>query len=201
MLRVVIILMVVLYALIRGGTLTNFARLRVRRVPLVVASFAIRLLIDTPFLAGPLISIWIAPLFLLSFALLIWWVWENRHLAGVSLIGGGVTMNLAAITANGGAMPVNPVASLYAGKTISTATTTGPLADVHRAFGEQVRLWVLTDIFPVPAGIPFAAVYSLGDIVLTIGVAILCYRTMLSPAALAHDIARAAPITPTPTER
>lgn len=179
MLRVVVIFAVVIGALLRGGTLTNFAALRVRRIPLVLGSLAIRLLIDTPFLTGPLLRAWTTPLFLLSFGLLIWWVWENRQLAGGLLIGAGVIMNLAAITVNGGAMPVDPVAAMYAGKPIGDAAP-GALADVHRSFGEQVQLWLLTDIFPIPAGIPFAAVYSLGDIVLTIGVAILCYRTMLA---------------------
>ena len=69
MLRVVVIVIVLLYALLRGGTLTNFARLRVRRVPLVLGSFAIRLLIDTPFLAWPLVPSCTPPLFLLPFCL------------------------------------------------------------------------------------------------------------------------------------
>lgn len=196
MLRLVVILAVLLYALLRGGALTNFAKLRVRHLHLVLGSFAIRLLIDTPFLAGPLLRAWTAPLFMLSFGLLIWWVWENRHLAGVPLIGAGVAMNLAAIAANGGAMPVDPAAALYAGKPIGDAAASD-LANVHRAFGEQVQLWVLTDIFPIPAGIPFAAVYSLGDIILTVGVAILCYRTMLAPASPEPALARTIAVAPT----
>jgi hypothetical protein len=198
MLRLVMLLAVLLYALRQGGTLTNFARLRVRRVPLIVGGFAIRLLVDTPFLPEPLVPFWTAPLFLLSFGLLIWWVWENRHLAGGGLIGAGVIMNLAVITANGGAMPVDPVAALYAGK--STDIADAALPNVHRAFGDQVQLWMLADIFPVPAGIPFAAVYSVGDLILTIGVAILCYHTMLTPTTPALDAARAAPVAPAPIE-
>lgn len=185
MLRLLVVLAVLCYALLRGGKLTNFAALQVRRIYLVLGGFAIRILIDTPFLAGPLVQVWITPLFVLSFALLAWWVWENRHLAGVPLIGVGVLMNLAAVAANGGAMPVDPAAALYAGKPIAEAVGSGVITDVHQAFSAQVMLWALTDIFPVPAGIPFAAVYSLGDIVLTVGVAILCYRTMLAPAAAA----------------
>jgi hypothetical protein len=183
MLRVVIILAVVCFALLRGGRLTNLATIRVRRMSLVLASFTIRILIDTPFLTAPLVRFWTTPLFLLSFGLLVWWIWENRHLAGGLLIGAGIVMNLAAIAANGGAMPVDPVAALYAGKPLQE-TTAGALADVHRTFSDATALWMLTDIFPIPAGIPFAAVYSIGDIILTIGIAILCYRTMLMPATL-----------------
>lgn len=200
MLRVVIIFAVVAYALLRGGTLANFARLRVRRLSLILGSFAIRMLIDTPFMAGSLVSFWTVPLFLVSFGLLIWWVWENRHLPGGTLIGAGTIMNLAAVTANGGAMPVDPVAALYAGKPFDDAATASAAADVHRAFGEQVQLWLLTDIFPVPAGIPFAAVYSLGDIILTVGIAILCYRTLLAPAAPATGVVPTVAVTPASTE-
>lgn len=200
MLRIVVIIAVLLYALLRGGKLTNFAALRVRRLWLVAVGFAIRILIDTPFLASPLLQVWVTPLFFVSFGLLVGWIWENRHLAGGALIGAGVLMNLAAVTANGGAMPVDPAAALYAGKPISDAVSSAAIADVHRAFGEQTNLWILTDIFPLPAGIPYAGVYSLGDIILTVGIAILCYRTMLARPTPRSQTAPGVTVATAPTE-
>lgn len=178
MLRGVIILFVILVALVRGGSLRNFASVELRWLPLVFGSFGLQLLIFTPFMDQPVIAFATAPLYLLSMGLLVVWVWLNRHLHGIALIGAGVLMNLAAIAANGGYMPVDPEAAAYAGR-LSGYSGEGALVDNNSlASAEHVQLWLLTDIFPVPAGIPFANVFSLGDILLTTGVGIFCYRTL-----------------------
>ncbi|HMQ31417.1 MAG TPA: DUF5317 domain-containing protein [Chloroflexaceae bacterium] len=175
MLRVLIVLAVIVAALLRGGSLRGFAALKVRAVPLVLGSLLIQLLIFP--LAGdrPVVAALTVPLYLLSMLLLVAWVWLNRRLPGIVLIGAGVVMNLAAIAANGGYMPINPDAAAYAGALERYADSA---VDNNSLASYDARLWMLTDIFPVPAGFPFATVYSLGDILLTTGVSILCYRTM-----------------------
>lgn len=176
MLRVLIVFGVVIAALLRGGSLRGFARLRLRAIPLVLGSLLIQLLIFPLVGDGPLPAWTTVPLYLLSMLLLVIWVWLNRGLPGIVLIGAGVVMNLAAIAANGGYMPIHPDAAAYAG---GLARYTDTPLDNNSLATYQARLWMLTDIFPVPAGFPFATVYSLGDILLTTGVAILCYRTMV----------------------
>lgn len=177
MLRVLVVLAVIVAAMFRGGALSNFARLRVRQIPLVLGSLLLQLaifpLVGEALLPGAMT----VPIYLLSMALLVWWVWLNRSLSGIGLIGAGVVLNLSAIAANGGYMPVDPDAVAYAGR---LAAYDGNLILNNSLTADGgVRLWLLTDIFPVPAGIPFANVYSLGDILLTTGAAILCYRTMV----------------------
>lgn len=191
MLRVLIVVAVIVAALLRGGSLSGLARLRVRQVPLVLGSLLIQLAIF-PLVGEALLPAGLTvPLYLLSMGLLVWWVWLNRELPGLGLIGGGVVMNLAGIAANGGYMPVDPEAAAYAGNAAVYADAA--VVNNSLASNEGVRLWLLTDIFPVPAGIPFATVYSLGDILLTAGVGILCYRAMMArPADIsatkgAHD--------------
>lgn len=177
MLRVLIVLVVIAAALLRGGSLSGFARLSVRHVPLVLGSFLIQLLIFPLIGERPLLADFTVPLYLTSMALLVWWVWLNRHLHGIVLIGAGLMMNLAAIVANGGYMPVDPAAALYAGQ---VATLPSEIINNNTILSDRnIQLWLLTDIFPVPAGVPFATVYSLGDILLTTGVSLLCYRTIL----------------------
>jgi hypothetical protein len=175
-LRVLIVLAVVVVAVLRGGSLRAFATLRLRYIPLVLGGFLLQLLIFPLTGDGLLPAQAIAPLYLLSMALLVWWVWLNRHLPGILLIGSGVVMNLAAIAANGGVMPIDPDAAAYAGK-LALAESEVALNNSLPS-DDDVRLWLLTDIFPVPAGIPFATVYSLGDVLLTTGIGILCARTM-----------------------
>lgn len=178
MLNGVIVLIVIVVALLRGGSLRNLVALELRWLPLVLGSFGLQVLIFTPFRAEPLIPVATAPLYVLSMALLVIWVVLNRHIPGIILIAAGVLMNLAAIAANGGYMPVAPEAAHYAGRIARYATDGQPIANNSLAIADNVRLWILTDIFPIPAGIPLANVFSLGDVLLTTGIAILCYRAI-----------------------
>lgn len=183
MLRVLVVLAVIAAALLRGGSLRGFAGVRVRLVAVALGSLLIQLLIFPRSGEALLPSALIVGLYLLSMAMLVWWVWMNRQLPGIGLIGAGVVLNLMGIAANGGYMPVDPEAAIYAGRGMvyeGSAVVNNSLAS-----DQNVRLWLLTDIFPVPAGIPFATVYSLGDILLTTGVGMLCYRTMLARPAVA----------------
>jgi len=115
-------------------------------------------------------------------ALLIVWVWLNRGLPGIWLVAVGVLMNTVAIAANGGVMPVEPLAAQYAGRLAAYATDGPAIANNSLATTTGVQLWLLTDIFPVPAGIPLANVFSLGDLLLTTGVGIFCYRVICGSA-------------------
>lgn len=185
MLNGVIVLVVIVVALLRGGSLRNLVTLELRWLPLVLGSLGLQLLIFTPFRAEPLIPFATAPLYVLSMAMLVVWVVLNRRIPGIVLIAAGVLMNLAAIAANGGYMPVAPEAARYAGRAANYATDGLPIANNSLAIAENVRLWILTDIFPIPAGIPLANVFSLGDVLLTTGIAILCYRAIRGPATSA----------------
>jgi hypothetical protein len=183
MISVVILLPVIAVALLRGGSLINLVELRLRWAPLVLAALAIQLLIFTPFRAEPLILAWTTQLYMLSMALLTVWVALNWRIPGMALMALGLLMNFAAITANGGYMPVSAESARYAGRLDRYATDGPPVANNSIATGDQARLWPLTDILPIPAGLPFANVYSVGDVLLTLGGALLCYRTIRRPPA------------------
>ena len=75
----------------------------------------------------------------------------------------GALCNLVAILANGGAMPADPAALAAAG--IDTAGQTNSIVT-----GEPV-LRPLTDVFAMPAWLPFANVFSVGDLLIGAGVA------------------------------
>lgn len=187
MLRACIVLGVIVIARLSGGSLRHFASLALRWPLLIVASLALQLLIFTPFRDESLVQVAVVPIYLVSMVLLVVWVWLNRHIPGITLIALGIIGNLAAIVANGGYMPVDPDAARYAGNLALYEGGDVPIVNNSHATDEQVRLWVLTDIFPIPRGIPFANVISLGDILLTIGVCILCYQTIRGNERIVHD--------------
>src|SRR6476469_3914039 len=84
---------------LRGGALRNFAGLDLRWIPLVVASFALQLLLFTPFLHRPLIAVAVEPLYILSMGMAAAWVALNWRIPGMPLIALGLLSNLIAIVA------------------------------------------------------------------------------------------------------
>jgi MFS family permease len=90
-------------------------------------------------------------------------VLRNARVPGLAIAAAGGACNLLAIVANGGAMPVSPEAARLVGHTMATSyTNTIELADP--AFK------LLTDIIAVPSPLPFANVYSIGDLLIVVGV-------------------------------
>src|SRR5215211_4375604 len=108
MLRLAVIILVIVVALLRGGSLRNFAAIQLRWLPLVIAGFVLQLLIFTPFARAPLIAFATLPIYVLSLALLAIWVAANWRIPGMALIAIGLALNVAVIAANGGHMPVMP---------------------------------------------------------------------------------------------
>ena len=178
MLRLFIIVLVIIVALLRGGSLLNIAAVQLRWLPLVIIGFVLQLLIFTPFARSPLVAFATVPIYLLSMFLLVIWVAANWRIPGMALIAIGLALNVIAIGTNGGHMPVAPESARYAG-TIGNYTSDGALvANNSIATQDNVRFWLLTDIIAIPKQVPFATVISIGDVLLTIGVGILCYRTI-----------------------
>jgi hypothetical protein len=115
-------------------------------------------------------------LFLLSYLLLLVFVWRNRHLPGIQILGLGVLCNLAVIVANGGLMPITP----------ETLTHINPgsapeqwLLGTHYRYSKDIilsreasRLWALSDILVLPPPFPRPTAFSVGDLVIAAGIVI-----------------------------
>jgi hypothetical protein len=107
-------------------------------------------------------------LWLLSYALLIAAVAANVRLPGAAVVGLGMLSNLAAVLSNGGHMPARASALRAAGVLYR---------GVHNnsAIASHPNLPWLIDRWPVPAFIPLGNVYSVGDVLIAVGVvALVC---------------------------
>ena len=116
-------------------------------------------------------------LFLLSLVLLLVFVWRNRRLPGVWIVGLGVICNLAVILANGGWMPVTPqvLAQLNPG-TLASQWQLGAHLDFSKdviLLREQTNLWVLSDILVLPLPFPYPTAFSVGDVLIAVGIVVL----------------------------
>jgi hypothetical protein len=98
------------------------------------------------------------------------WVWLNRDVPGMWLVGLGAACNLTAILANGGVMPASARALEIAG------LSTDPDVFTNSAVLADPRLPFLGDVIPTPSWLPFANVVSVGDVLIVLGVAYGIHR-------------------------
>jgi hypothetical protein len=114
---------------------------------------------------------WAAFILPLSLAILALFVWVNRHLHGFWLLGVGLLLNFAVITANGGLMPISPetMETVFGTQVeeIAKSQATGSKNVVLPV--EDTRLEWLGDRFTVPDQWPIQFAYSLGDLFLAVG--------------------------------
>lgn len=105
-----------------------------------------------------------------SYPMALTFVLANRRIPGVWLVGLGAALNFLVISTNGGTMPAAPHALAAAGLPLDPGQFTNSLALA------SPRLLFLGDVFAVPKGIPFANVFSVGDIAIALGGALVVHR-------------------------
>ena len=98
-------------------------------------------------------------------------VLRNLDLPGIWLVVLGAICNMAAIASNGGYMPATPEALASLGKTAPTIYS-------NSAVVASPNLPWLIDRFALPRGLPFANVFSVGDVLLATGVFVLLVVVM-----------------------
>lgn len=155
---------------VAGGRLTGLATIQLRWSWIIVSGLLTQvLLFSEPVSArigglGP-------PIYVASTALVIGAVLANRAVTGMLIVAVGAMSNLAAIVANGGYMPADPAALTALGAAHPTAYSNSTIVP-------DPLLAPLTDIFALPAWIPFANVFSVGDILIGIGVGVVIVTAM-----------------------
>ena len=116
------------------------------------------------------------PIYVASTAAVIAAVVANRAITGMLVVAAGAASNLLAIVANGGYMPVSAGAAAVLG------------AHERPAYSNSLQipdpvLAPLTDIFAMPPWVPFANVFSVGDVLIGLGIAIVIVAAMRSRPA------------------
>jgi Family of unknown function (DUF5317) len=165
------VLAAVALGLVAGGRLGNLARIELRSPWLFFAAIGLQLV------AFPLeLFPWRTPeavasgLWVLSYGLLLVAAVLNARLTGVPVIALGMLLNLVAILANGGTMPVRYEAMHEAGRTDVLQANSTALSDPS--------LPGLIDRWAAPDWIPFANVFSAGDVVIAVGAMVIVLAGM-----------------------
>ena len=156
--------------LLLGGRPAGLARLEFRWPWLLLAGLFVQVILFTDFVAarvgdaGP--AIYVA-----STAAVFAGVLRNVRIQGMQLVAVGAASNLAAITANGGYMPAGAAAMAALGKTDPTIYSNSAVV-AHPA------LEPLTDMFALPAWLPFSNIFSVGDVLIGVGIAVAIATVM-----------------------
>lgn len=156
---------------VAGGRLAALAEIEFRRAWLALAALAAQVLVVS-ILPGDAYG-FSAEIHLASYALLGAFVWANRHVHGLLMVGLGGALNFAAIATNGGVMPADPEAIAAAGLAEEAGfTNSAPANDAPLGF--------LGDVFAVPGWFPIHNVFSVGDIVIVLGAFLVLHRATRS---------------------
>ncbi len=154
-----------------GGRLASLARLRLRATWLFFAAIALQL-VAFPFAffpwktdEGVASSLWLA-----SYSLLIAAAVLNRRIVGVPVVALGMGLNVVAVIANGGTMPVLPEAMHGAGGSHTTLHNSTATPDPSLPW--------LVDRWAAPDWIPLANVFSVGDVVIAMGAVVIVLAGM-----------------------
>ena len=98
---------------------------------------------------------------------------RNVRIPGMALVAVGAGANLAAIVANGGFMPASEAAFAALGSGLNAGYTNSSIV-------ADPALEPLTDVHSLPTWLPFANVFSIGDVFIAIGVVIVIVAAMRS---------------------
>ena len=150
------------------GKLRLIATVRLRALWLLAAAFALQGAAGL-LSPGPRTG-WRVAAYLGSYALAGAFLVLNRRTPGFAVVAIGGASNLLAIVANGGVMPASAHALAAAG----IAPAAGTYANSAVVIG--ARFSFLGDILAVPASWPMSNVYSVGDLLISVGVAITILR-------------------------
>jgi hypothetical protein len=169
-------------ALLRGGRPHRLAAFPLRHLWLIFAAFSIQLAVHLPVVTKQDFAQSAAPyLYPVAYYLLLLCFALNRHAPGVLWLAAGTASNLAVILANGGKMPVDGEALIAMGCRPFYEAFAAGRSLTHTLIGTDTKLTWLADVFVGSPPFPKPTVFSVGDVLLAVGVFVLVQKTMVTP--------------------
>lgn len=142
----------------------------------VLAFQAVVIEIDIPHAAA-------ATLHVLTYVAAIGFIWINRQVLGLWVVAVGAALNGLVIALNGGTLPMDPGAAKAAGLVLDGTFENSGIVE------NPVLPW-LGDYFAWPAPRPFANTFSLGDVLIVVGVGVVAWAGSRRIGAPAPERAR-----------
>jgi hypothetical protein len=150
-----------LSSVLLGGRLSRLFQVRLRAGWLPLAALLLQIVILQVLQSGPrplLVAIHLA-----TYAMAAAFIWLNRAVPGLLLVAAGAASNGITIALNGGTLPASASALAAAHVEKNTGDYLNSGAVAHPVLG------FLGDIFAWPVPLPFANVFSVGDVLIVLG--------------------------------
>ena len=142
-----------------GGKVTRLADVRIVHIWAVMASLAIQIMVITVMPDAEPTALAIAHV--VSYVFAGFFLWANRGVPGMVILGAGWAMNAVVISLNGGVMPATArVGSLGAGGGDGFLNSRPVSSPVFSFLGDN---------FALPASWPIHNVFSIGDVFIALG--------------------------------
>jgi hypothetical protein len=188
-LTVYIAVAMLLVVALTGAPLRRLAELRIRHAWLLWVALADQILVisiipDTHPRA-------LAVAHIASYAMAAVCMWVNRRLPGILFIGAGGLLNGVTIALNGGTLPASQSALQSSGH----AGTPGEFA--NSAVLPDAKLAIFGDILATPSWLPGHNVFSIGDVMIWLGLVWLLWRTCRSARRVRYAPRHAATVVTT----
>ena len=172
MLYVIWLLIGLIVGRLSGGRVAHLARLRLRWLWLVAMALVIQILIFPIASGNSIVPYGTAALHVASYALLIVWMARNLHVVPIRGLLAGAVCNIITVAANGGYMPASVTALQRAGlEGVAERLLSGETVANVMLMSPSTRLNALGDWLYLPKAIPFSTAFSIGDVLIMIGLA------------------------------
>ncbi len=190
MILMIVVPLALLAGVVRGGSMANVATLPLRGVALVALALGLQIALYLPGIRSSALTQragW--GMYVCSLALIVAFMLRNWGLGSwIRLAALGLSLNVAAILANGGHMPtdLSALRALRGGGEVRAVSDRASFSNTRPATA-RTRLTPLTDVIPIPVPPGAGNVYSVGDILLAVGVAGLAYRATRGQVVASPD--------------
>jgi MFS family permease len=168
------------FALVLGGSPSRLANIRLRGSWLVVVALVVQVALFSQ-LGEALDERASRSLHLATYGLLVVFALFNLRVRALVPVLLGMALNAAAIAANGGRMPISDSAAEAAGLSNVAGSNVDHGAD---------RLHFLGDVFALPYQLPYANIFSVGDLLIGFGMVAFIVFASLEPGAAALSPSR-----------
>jgi hypothetical protein len=155
-------LLALLSPLAFGGRLGRYAQVRIRSGWLVFVALVAQVLVIEVLPDGDRVVL--SAVHLATYAMAGLFVWRNRDVPGLWILALGAASNGVTIALNGGTLPASADAVRNAGLPLKSEEF------LNSGVLEHPRLPWLGDVFWIPDGWPLANVFSIGDVLIVIGI-------------------------------
>ena len=163
--------------LVLGGRASRLGELKLRFAWLCVLGLAVQLVLFSDAVTERIGDLGV-PIYVVSTFAVAAAVAANYRVPGMAVVALGAFSNLAAIVANGGYMPTTAAAMAATGFSEKTVYSNSALL-------ADPKLPWLTDIFAMPTWVPAHNVFSVGDVLIGVGVVIVIVAAMRAPTLVA----------------